>query len=300
MLRRTLLLTLLICSAAGPWAAGEEIVVASYNLENFVGPDAPPEAAGHRTAPKSEKAIAAVVRIVAGIAPDILGVCEMGSPEEFALLQQRLREAGLTYTDSEYVQAADPVRHLALLSRFPLVARQSEPNLTYELNGIPHKMNRGILDVTVQVNAGFSLRLVGVHLKSKLPVPEGEALIRRHEADLLHQHVEKILTATPSTRLLLYGDFNENRNEPPILEIAGPRGSASHLTELPAADDLGDRWTQYWKVADLYSRIDYFFASAALLHEIVPGKSRVDRSPHWNEASDHRAIYVSIDPAHRR
>ena len=281
-------------------SAPAEIVVASYNLENFVGDDtAQQNAAGRHTAPKTEKAIAAVVRIVKEISPDILGVCEMGSPAEFAVFQQRLQESGLAYAESEYVQAADPDRHVALLSRYPIVARHSEADLSFEVNGVPRKMGRGILDVTVQVQPGYELRLVGVHLKSKLVIMEGEALVRRHEASLVRQHLDAILNADPQARLLLYGDLNDTRNEPPILEIAGPRGSPTHLNEVPARDSVGDRWTQYWKVADLYSRIDYFFASRALQHDILPAKSTVYRSDYWNEASDHRPIYLSILPGRR-
>ena len=300
-----LLLCALVTAGSGLDSRAEgspaEIVVASYNLENFVGEDTSQEtAAGRHTAPKSAKAAAAVVQVVKEIAPDILGVCEMGSPEEFAVFRQALKQSGLDYPESEYVQAADPDRHVALLSRFPITARHSEVDLVFAVNGIPRHMGRGILDVTVQVNTGFELRLVGVHLKSKLAIPEGEEIVRRHEAQLVRAHVEAILTGEPQTNLLLYGDLNDTRNEPSIREIAGPRGGPAHLTDLPARDSVGDRWTQYWKVADLYSRIDYLFASPALLHSVVPGKSFVYRGEGWNEASDHRAVYTSIMSVNRR
>lgn len=240
-----------------------------------------------------------MVRVVKEIQPDVLGLCEMGSADEFILFQQKLRESELTYTEAEYVQGADPNRHIALLSRYPIVSRQSAGDVAYELNGAPRKMSRGILDVTVQVNAAYQLRLVGVHLKSKLAVPEGEALIRRHEAALVRKRVDDILAADPETNLLLYGDFNDTRNEVTIREIAGIRGGPSRLTELSAEDSVGDRWTHYWKVADTYARIDYFFASAALTKEIAPRSTRIYRSDHWNEASDHRPIYTSIIPINR-
>lgn len=290
--------TLFLIAALHQASAAGEIVVTSYNLENYLGAEqaGPPSRQAH---PKSEVAISAEVQIIKGIAPDILGVCEMGRPEQFADFQHRLVEAGLKYTDSEYVQAADPDRHLALVSRFPIVSRQSQANVTYELNGVPYKVLRGFLDVTVRINGQFDLRLIGVHLKSKLAVREGEAVIRRHEAALLRQYVEKILVATPDVNLLLYGDFNDTRNESSITEITGPRTGPTHMAELTAQDSAGERWTQYWEPADLYSRIDYFFASPALVHQILPGHTKIDSSPHWHEASDHRAIITSIIPANR-
>src|ERR1044072_4425391 len=82
--------------------AAQEIVVATYNLENYVS--ASPKGPGDKTATraKSEEAIGAIIRIVKAINPDILGVCEMGSPERFEDFKKRLAEAGLGYVASEY------------------------------------------------------------------------------------------------------------------------------------------------------------------------------------------------------
>lgn len=275
-------------------ATGREIVVASYNLANYVGDEVADESSGLRAKPKTEAAIAATVSIIKEVNPDVLGVCEMGDAEQFASFQQRLAEAGLGYEHSEYVAGPDPDRHLALLSRLPIVKRQSRPYVTFGLAGVPQKVRRGFLDVTVQVNSGYALRLVGVHLKSKLASVEGEALVRRHEAQLLRKHAERILQTEPATNLLLYGDFNEQKNEPAIQEIAGPRGTPMHLDDLALRDSVGDRWTHYWKTADVYARIDYFFASRGLVHEIISARSGIHRSERWNEASDHRLIYTTI------
>jgi endonuclease/exonuclease/phosphatase family metal-dependent hydrolase len=279
-------------------AAPREIVVASYNVQNYLGEDTDPND-GFKTRPKSEKSIAAMVRVIQEVNPDILGVCEMGRPEQFEDFKARLQTAGLAFTDFEYVQAADPDRHLALLSRFPIVARNSVTDISYELNGQTEKVKRGFLDVTVRINPGYDLRLVGVHLKSKLPVPQGEALMRRHEAQLLRAHLEKIITADPEVNLIAYGDFNDTKNEPPIQEIMGVRGSATFMADLWAKDALGDRWTHYWRTADEYSRIDYLFVSPALFREVILEKSHVYRSEFWNDASDHRAIYTSIVPENK-
>jgi endonuclease/exonuclease/phosphatase family metal-dependent hydrolase len=296
------ILLFLLCVACFTTAQAEprEIVVASYNIENYLGPTPADEAAATPSKPKAESAKAALVAIVKEINPDILGVCEMGRAEEFEDFKKRLAQAGLGFTDFEYVAGPDVDRHLALLSRFPIVARHSLTDVPYELRGTPQKVKRGFLDVTVRVNESYDLRLVGVHLKSKRPVPLGEEVERRREAQLLRRHAEEIMTADPAVHLLLYGDFNELKSEPAILAIAGPPGSPQHLTELPLHDSLGDRWTQYWKAADLYSRFDYFFASPGLAHEIVLPHSGIYRSDLWNKASDHRPIYTAILPVNRK
>ena len=286
-----------------PWVAAAEpkgVVIATYNLENYVGVEPVEGGAGRRGKPKTEQAIEAVIRIVKEISPDILGVCEMGSPERFEDFKKRLADAGLGYTDSEYVQAADPDRHLALVSRFPIVARQSLTDVPFELNGQPEKVRRGFLDVTIQVAPDYALRMVGVHLKSKLATAEGEAVVRRYEAQQLRRHVEKILTAEPQVNLVCYGDFNDTKEQPMYAAVSGVRGTATYLDDLPAKDDLGDKWTHYWKTADLYSRIDYLFVSPALVREVVPGSAHVYRSEFWNEASDHRAVFATIIPVNKK
>jgi endonuclease/exonuclease/phosphatase family metal-dependent hydrolase len=285
---------ILVVSFLLPARGAQEIVFATYNLENYVS--ASPKGPGDKSATraKSEQAIDALVRIIKEINPDILGVCEMGSPERFEDFKKRLADAGLGYVASEYVQAADEDRHLAFVSRFPIVERNSRGDVSYELNGKPEKVRRGFLDVTVQVNPGYKLRCVGTHLKSKLPIPEGEALVRRLEAEQLRKHLDNILTAAPETNLICYGDFNDTKNEPAIQEIMGPKKSPHHMADLWARDDLGDRWTHYWKTADQYSRIDYIFVSPALFREVVLNKSRIYRSDIWNDASDHRPVFATI------
>ena len=295
-----LVLALALTLVRGMAAEPKEVVIATYNLENYLGAEPAAEGGKPRGKPKTEKAIEAVVRIVKEISPDILGVCEMGSPERFEDFKKRLAAAGLGYTDSEYVQAADPDRHLALVSRFPIVARQSLTDVPFELNGQPEKVRRGFLDVTIQVAPDYALRMVGVHLKSKLAIAEGEALVRRHEAQQLRRHVEKILTADPQANLVCYGDFNDTKDQPMFAAVSGVHGTATYLDDLPAKDDLGDRWTHYWKTADLYSRIDYLFVSPALVREVVPGSARVYRSEFWSEASDHRAVFATIIPVNKK
>lgn len=299
MKRLLLLLTLLHLTLASLVAAPRPIVVCTYNVENYVGRDQ--AATGDRQArPKSEKEIGALIRIIKEIDPDILGVCEMGSPERFDDFKARLKSAGLGYVDSEYLAGADPDRHLALVSRFPIVSRQSRADVPFELNGVPQKVRRGFLDVTIRVNPDYDLRMVGVHLKSKLAAPEGEALIRRHEAQKLRRHLEKIMAGNPDVNLVAYGDFNDTKNEPMFQEITGARGSSNYMADLWARDSHGDRWTHYWRTADLYSRIDYIFVSPALFREVVLKKSTVYRSEFWNEASDHRPVFATIVPVNKK
>ncbi|MCX8513186.1 MAG: endonuclease/exonuclease/phosphatase family protein [Chthoniobacteraceae bacterium] len=279
-----------LSSPARTAAKSQEFVVASYNLENYT------LRSGERVRQKSIPAREAIADVVAEAHPDILGVCELASPEALADLRERLAERGIAFLDTEFVNGPDPDRHVALLSRFPIVRRDSVEKVPFELNGLPELVRRGILDVTIQVTPNYSLRLVGVHLKSKLPVPEGEALVRRMEAQLVREHVDGILGENPKVQLLVYGDMNETREEAAIHALQGSRGTLKALSELAAQDANGERWTHYRQFTDVYSRIDYFFANKALRSVLVPGGARISQSAQWRKASDHRLISVLLSP----
>ena len=298
------LLLLLLLFAATPIVAKDPdpakgVVFCTYNLKNYLGNE-PSTPRDPRSKPKPEKEIAALIQIIRDIQPDILGVCEMGSPAMFEDFKSRLEKAGLGYIDSEYLQGDDPDRHLALVSRYPIIRRDSAAKVRFVLNGVEQSVKRGILDVTVQISSGYQLRCVGVHLKSKLPAPEGEALIRRNEAMKLREHLDAILKATPGTNLLCYGDFNDVKNSPTFSEISGVRGTAMHMTDLAARDSVNDRWTHHWPVADEYSRIDYVLVSPGLSPEVRRDSATVYRSDEWEKASDHRPVFVTIEPFAKR
>jgi endonuclease/exonuclease/phosphatase family metal-dependent hydrolase len=290
-------LVFFLCFPASPQAAPVQaaapVVFASYNVENYT------LTGSERTRVKTVGARDAVADVAAEVHPDILGLCEVGSPEALEDLRGRLGKRGTHLPYTEYVDGPDPERHVALLSRFPFARRQSLPRVPFELNGVPELVRRGFLDVTIQLNPQYALRLVGVHLKSKLPSPQGETLLRRMEALALRALVDRILNEDPAVNLLVYGDFNETKEEAAVRGVLGLRGGLNSLTDLPAEDSGGDRWTHYRYFTDVYSRIDYLMVNRALRPELVPRGARINQSPQWRKASDHRLIYTELIPCER-
>ena len=285
------LLGLFLCSPL----VSKEIVVASYNVENYLLIDRQKDGTLIKNSPKPEQEIAAVVKVLSQIQPDIVGLIEIGDESMLEDLRRRLRAAGLDYSYREWVKGADEQRHICLLSKFPIVERNSRDDVRFELDGRTLRMNRGILDVTVEVNPDYRLRLVGAHLKSRRVVPEyDQALMRAKEAWSLREHIDEILAAAPNTNLLLFGDLNDTKNEYPIREIIGWKGASNHMIDLWLRDSRGEHWTYYWKTADEYSRVDYLLVSPGLVKEVIAEKCGINDSPYWNEASDHRAIYAVI------
>ena len=288
------LLALLPSAAHCGKASSEHIVFAAWNVRNYLL--TPSRDGTALTPPKPAESVAAVVSTLRTIAPDILGLCEIGTRKDLADLQRRLEKAGLCLPHSTWVDGPDKQRHLALLSRFPLVDVRHETGRPFRLGGVTRRVQRGILDCTVQVGPGFALRILGVHLKSPRVVPDfDQAEFRRAESLILRRHVEDILESAPQTRLLVYGDFNDSKNSPVVTGVLGRAGAGTSLTVLPLADRQGDQWTYRWEEGDEYTRVDYVMVSGNLRSLVRRSGTRLHRSKDWFEASDHRPLIVNLN-----
>lgn len=275
--------------------SASNVVVASYNVENYLKMERRVDGKTVPDAPKPEQEIAAVIDVIKEINPDILGIIEMGDAQTLEEFRARLKAARLDYPHKEWVKGTDAARHIALLSRFPIVARNSRDEVPFELNGKQTRIGRGILDVTVKLADNYLLHLVGAHLKSRREVPDfDQVAMRAKEALHLREHLDKILRANPEEKLLLFGDMNDTKNEYPIKELLGAARDPLRMKDLFLTDYYGYRWTHYWSSADIYSRIDYLMVSQALWPDINMDKSGISSSRIWHQASDHRAIFTTI------
>ncbi|MEI6417347.1 MAG: hypothetical protein WCO92_06470, partial [Verrucomicrobiota bacterium] len=146
-----------------PLASANAVVVASYNVENYLM--MPRWVDGHYRSnagkPVAEKE--AVTKMLTLVHPDILGLMEMGDQRQFNDLERRLQEAGMTFSDTEYLQGPDQQRHVALLSRFPIVERHSEGFIPIQVQGKNFYSSRGFLDVTIALPSNLKLRVLCVH-----------------------------------------------------------------------------------------------------------------------------------------
>ena len=253
----------------------------------------------HPSTPKPDAEKARVVEILTAIRPDALGVCEIGTADDVAELQQRLQAAGVDLPYTELAHGGDPARRLALLSRLPIKTRNTQTTLTYQIGAQTLPFQRGILDVTIAITPTFDLHLLGVHLKSMRTVSEADqAEMRRNEARLLRLHIDSIFTQEPGACILAYGDFNAHRNEPSLAEIMGsPRSAETSLTDVLLRDANGEVWTHFWDTADIYSRLDYCFTSRLLRPHIDTRSSFVHADRDFYKASDHRPLVLKISPA---
>lgn len=275
----------------------DPVVFAAYNLKNYLRMERRVEGEVVEDAPKPEDEIAAVISMLRRVHPNVLGVTEIGQETDVEDLKQRLQRGGIVLPHHTLCAAFDPQRRVALLSRYPIVEIRHQTDLAYTLGARRIAFQRGILDATIEIHPSYSLRLLGVHLKSKREVEEADqAAMRRNEAHLLRRHIDGILQEAPETNLLVFGDFNDTRNEQTIKAVQGGFGTEAYLKDLPVEDALGYRWTYYWGFADQYSRFDFLFANKGLLPEVRLRESLIVSGPEWFEASDHRPVVAVLSP----
>ncbi len=269
-------------------ASSEGLRFINYNVKNWLTMDRRPL----KDAPKPDEEKQAVISLLARHAPDVIGLCEIGTKEDLAEIQSMLGDAGLDLPHSHYSAGSDPVRRLGLLSRFPITSTSESSVMEYKMDGKLFGFNRGILDATVTAR-DRSYRFLGVHLKSKREVREGDQeTMRRNEARLLREHVDAILEKEPDARLVVYGDFNDTRPSPSFRTVTGTYNSPGYLTAVRPRDSRGHTWTHFWEQHEIYSRIDFVTVTSALRREVNFDASHLIEDPEWETASDHRPIVV--------
>jgi endonuclease/exonuclease/phosphatase family metal-dependent hydrolase len=272
-----------------------ELRFATYNVDNYITMPRRIDGKLHEQAGKPEAERDAVAKSIAEINPDVIGLMEIGTPAQFEDLKRRLHKAGVDYAVDEYLTGPDPTRHLALLSRFPIVEHHSVGNIPLRVGNLTLHSPRGILDVTIEPTPGYRVRVLCVHLKAKLEVADYDATaLREAEASFLRKHVREILSQNQDTRLVVMGDFNDTKNSRTLWEITGKPDWPDSLKALALTDPHGESWTECWEGADVYSRIDYVMVSKKLVYEIDASRSAVARFPYWKEASDHCPLVLTL------
>ncbi|MFD2256949.1 endonuclease/exonuclease/phosphatase family protein [Luteolibacter algae] len=253
----------------------------TYNVKNWLVSSQSPI--------KSEKAKNAVIRLLHQAEPDIIGLSEIGDTNDVAEIQKRLKAAGTDLPFSYYTGGVDPVRHLAILTRFPIVHTAS-PAL--KIHGKDYSMQRGILDATLQIGSG-EVRFIGLHLKSKRTVPDlDQALLRIDEASHVRKHIDSILSARPDSKLVVYGDLNDTTRSLSTRALLGTYRSPGYLSAIRVKDSRGESWTHHYASEDSYTRIDFVTVSKALRSRVDKSKSVIIDDPGWEDASDHRPVMV--------
>ena len=278
----------------GKQPAQEKIRFLSYNLKNYLTMEIFRKGGLKEKRSKDPREIDALIHIITHENPQILGICEIGTPEDLSDLQARLKMAGLDLPHRVHAGGFDPVRHLAILSAYPILKNNSVTHLPFQIGKSERLMGRGILSVLIDLPLGPT-HFIGLHLKSKRPLKNlDQAEIRLSEARLAKAHCNAILETDPSARLVVYGDINDTRKTPTLFTLTGRSNSHKHLADVFVKDSRDHLWTHYWAYQQQYARLDYVFTSRAMTPFIDLENSYLSDHDRWNQASDHRAVLVTF------
>lgn len=284
-----------VLAALAVAAGAAAVTVATYNVENYNLADRLVDGVFREDYPKPEAEKAAVRRVIRAIAPDILALQEMGPPPFLAELQRDLAREGLHLPHGTVLEAADPDRHVAVLSRLPFKSVRRHTELPVELFGRRDVVKRGVLEVTFATSDG-DLTVFVVHLKSRRTErpddPQG-ATQREREAEAVRDLVLSRFPVPRKAMFIVCGDFNDTRMSRPV-QLLLARGRTRVGGLLRAIDGRGEAWTHHYRREDTYSRIDYLLVSDALKPLIAGGHGRIYDGPGAEEGSDHRAVYLKL------
>jgi endonuclease/exonuclease/phosphatase family metal-dependent hydrolase len=287
-------------ASAAAMRSAEIFNVATYNLENYV------DTGGSRPA-KPAAAKAKIRESIIALRPDVLALQEIGSTNALLELRAALKEEGLDFPHWEHVAGFDTNLYVAVLSRFPILARRPHSRESFLLNGRRFRVSRGLVEVDVQAASKYAFTLITAHLKSRRPIAAAdEAEMREQEALILREVIDARLRANPDANLIVLGDLNDVKDSRSTRIVIG-RGRNALIDTRPAERN-GDNspatvpgyaprhiaWTHFYGKEDTYSRIDYILLSRGMAREWKPHGTYVLTLPNWGVASDHRPIVASF------
>ena len=279
--------------SAVPFAAA--LSVATYNVENYLVADRMVENVFRQAYPKPESEKKALRRVIAGMAVDVLALQEMGKQPFLDELQRDLKADGQDYPYATVLEAGDPERHVAVLSKIPFKEVHRHASVPITLFGKKDVVKRGVLEVVLRTTEG-DVSIFVVHLKSRRTErkddPEGRTQ-RLREAGAVRDLVLARFPDPAKAKFIVCGDWNDTRSSKPVRALA-KRGDTEVGEILRGGDSRSETWTHFYRREDTYSRIDYIMVSEGLRRFVVGGRLSVYDGPGTSTASDHRPVSVNL------
>jgi endonuclease/exonuclease/phosphatase family metal-dependent hydrolase len=300
-LLRRLCPLILFCVSPAARAETNLFRLATFNVENYL--DAP---SGTRHA-KSPAAQAKVRDCILALKPDVIALEEMGATNALLDLQSNLKASALDLPFWDEITGFDTNIHVAVLSRFPIVARRPHTNENFLLDGRRFIVSRGFEELDILVNPHFTFTLMAAHLKSRRPSAlADEEEWRYEEASALRRVIDARLAQDPAQNLVVLGDFNDVQDSKPVRAIMG-RGTTRLFDTHPAEHNGDDNasaegrrpsrhitWTHYYEKDDVFSRIDYILLGRGMRNRWLKEETYILTTPNWGLASDHRPLVAGF------
>ena len=276
--------------------ASAALSVASYNVENYLVSDRLVDGVYREAYPKPEAEKTALRQVIKAMNVDILLVQEMGTQVYLDELQRDLKTDGVDFSYTTLLKAADPERHVAVLSKIPFKQISPHASVPVRLRGKQEQVKRGVLEISFATSEG-ELTLFLIHLKSRRTEQDDDVESRQQRLQEAVAVRDLVLARFPTpakAMFMICGDWNDTRNSKPVKALQ-KRGETVLGELVWAADSRGENWTHRYRKEDTYSRIDYFLASPPLKSFIRNGRGQVYDGPGVNEASDHRPVMVTLN-----
>lgn len=276
-------------------AFAERLTIAAYNIENYGPADRMTDAGYRKEYPKPElekKALRAVIR---AIDVDVLVLQEMGPRPYLEEFRRDLKAEGLDYPHAVLMEGADPDRHVAIVSKRPFKSAIAHADLEFTYFGRKEKVKRGLLEVTLNTEAG-DLTIFGVHLKSRFtdrPDDPQSAIRRIGEADAVRDRILKRFPQPATAQFLIIGDCNDSKVSKTLLHLSA-RGNTAVAELLPSSDRRGETWTHSYRKEGSYSQVDHALVSPGLRAAVEGGRTQIYDGPFVAEASDHRPVVATL------
>lgn len=309
----------------------------TWNVENLFPPGHLISARKAVTEDEYAAKLEYLAQTILTIRPDVLALQEIGGSESSDKRPLDDLQSNLNSLYPHKALSAYPDRRgirVGFLSRFPIVDRDEFVSFAPgELAAVPDwypnppstRMGRGILKIEVEPIAGVRIRLVTVHLKSKLisypgcrfapknederAIGTGLGLLRRTaEAVSVRSYLNDLMKPEETARTIVLGDFNDEPRAATTQMFMGPEDADATSTDkfdyvrlynlVDSIPGRGDATNDKWFLAEgeRFSRvyngrrelIDHLFASKTML-----GSSEELRQDRW-KVTEVRSWVTSI------
>tara|TARA_B110000093_G_scaffold46265_1_gene49465 strand:+ start:4227 stop:5147 length:921 start_codon:yes stop_codon:yes gene_type:complete len=281
-------------------ADAKPIRLATYNLNNYLVMDRHVDAVWRPSYPKPEADKKIIRQVIKQALPDILAVQEIGTLPFLEELRADLAQEGVHYPYAIHLEGVDQVRHVAVLSKLAPAAVVKHSDLDFKYQNGRKRVKRGLLELSFERSDGSVFKLFVVHLKSRWSDvkadPESQQR-RSREAEACRNRIIERSYDLGITDFVVVGDFNDHPASSTLRRFYR-KGDFDIGALVPASDSRGEQWTYFYQKQVVYSLVDGFVVSGALMPEVVAGDGHIVDIPGVLLGSDHRMVYLDLaDPA---
>ncbi len=288
------LLAYLVASVV-PFAAAKEVIVATYNVRNYLSMDRMANGRYREDFPKPASETNVVRETIRSVGPDFIALQEIGSEAHLRELYTDLKNEGLAYKHAAILEGDGRERCVAALWNIDqkYVVHRHE-DLTIRYFGERQTVRRGLLEIEFTDEQGqWSVFIL--HLKSKYTNRKDDyqsLKCRTLEARAIRDRILERYPDPAKSRFIVIGDFNDTKSTAPLRAFK-KRGKLKITEELECYDSRGEVWTHDYRKEALYSKIDYILYSLGFKALSEKKGTIVDRKDYY-WGSDHRLVWVEF------